>query len=82
MNEPDPIVGLMQSAMRDAVIHRAYLHAALAGELLGTDGKPLRPVSEETARAMIVAYIQAMGVAKMKIELPPEPGEEREGWQG
>ncbi len=82
MTEPEPLVALMQSAMRDAVVHRAYLHALHADDVIGTDGKLMRGVSEETGRAMVVAYIQAMGVAKMKIELPPEPGEERERWQG
>ena len=70
----DPLADLATGAMRDAVIHRAYLHA-LKTPCEAPDGTPLPPASDEDARAMVSAYIQAQGVAKMRLELPPEPGE-------
>lgn len=74
----DPLAdlsALIQSAMRDAAVHRAYLHA-LKTPVVGPDGSvPI--VSDEDARAMVVAYIQASGVAKIKID---PPAEEQRGW--
>ncbi len=61
----------IHQAMADAHMHQAYLFAL---HKLG--------VSEEDARAMAVAYIQSIGVAGIKLEIPPEPPIGGEGWKG
>ena len=58
------------------IVEDAAAAAQYRAALLALDIPPAE------ALALTVAYVHARGVAKMKIEIPPETPEKREGWQG